>query len=203
MEKPATRPKSIVNIFHFLSKPTSLVYIPPHPPYSPRGENTCPNKGFAVSLVPRAARVRKGKSSSGAEEEPTSPKVSCTGQIKRKKKKKKNQQQQQQQLPCRTSTLHADRRENNRIFTENTKSSAMAPPTMMVAVGEMRRFASGRKGGAAAAAAAAALREFDWEKVEREMKLDAENGGVVKEARKEVNLWKRRAMASRPIPLET
>nr|CAD1821302.1 unnamed protein product [Ananas comosus var. bracteatus] len=202
MEKPATRPKSIVNIFHFLSKPTSLVYIPPHPPYSPRGENTCPNKGFAVSLVPRAARVRKGKSSSGAEEEPTSPKVSCTGQIKRKKKKKKKnqQQQQQQQLPCRTSTLHADRRENNRIFTENTKSSAMAPPTMMVAVGEMRRFASGRKGGAVAAAA---LREFDWEKVEREMKLDAENGGVVKEARKEVNLWKRRAMASRPIPLET
>lgn len=100
MEKQA-KPKS--NILKFLPKAASVVSFQ-NPPFSPNREkrldhhmihkiktHTC--RGFSgpiISIIPDEARRKPKSGSFETQEEPTSPKVSCMGQIKAHKKLKKN-----------------------------------------------------------------------------------------------------------------
>lgn len=56
-----------------------------NPPFSPNREKAQARKGFSGPMIPAEARY-KSKNSSYISHEPTSPKVSCMGQIKHKKK---------------------------------------------------------------------------------------------------------------------
>ncbi|KAK1400379.1 hypothetical protein POM88_010242 [Heracleum sosnowskyi] len=56
-----------------------------NPPYSPNREKAQARKGFSGPMFPAESRY-KSKNSSYISHEPTSPKVSCMGQIKHKKK---------------------------------------------------------------------------------------------------------------------
>lgn len=56
-----------------------------NPPFSPNREKAQARKGFSGPMIPPEAR-HKSKNSSYISHEPTSPKVSCMGQIKHKKK---------------------------------------------------------------------------------------------------------------------
>ncbi|KAL8150076.1 uncharacterized protein At1g76070-like [Apium graveolens] len=56
-----------------------------NPPFSPNREKAHARKGFSGPMIPAEARY-KSKNSSYISHEPTSPKVSCMGQIKHKKK---------------------------------------------------------------------------------------------------------------------
>ncbi|CAD5166203.1 uncharacterized protein At1g76070-like [Musa acuminata AAA Group] len=234
MEKP--RRSSIIS---FLPNRASFSHIPHHP-YSPGRENPAKmralqNKGFSgpmVSIVPMEAR-RKQKNRGGFEtpEEPTSPKVTCMGQIKLRK------------MASRCKKPSPDRRERKPSFiirkifrrkgkaaasrgpdagesgaTRPTTRAAAAVPARAPLLGQTRRFASSRE----------SLGDFDWRKVlEREdggegtyyagdEGSDAEEdeviiphsapiilGGMVAavEPKKEVNLWKRRTL-SPPLPLQ-
>ncbi|KAK3038890.1 hypothetical protein RJ639_028612 [Escallonia herrerae] len=98
MEKPAKTTKS--KLLKFLPKATSAVSFQ-NPPFSPNREKRSENakigkthfrKGFSgpiISLIPAEAR-RKPRNSTFIAQEPTSPKISCMGQIKHKKKIQKN-----------------------------------------------------------------------------------------------------------------
>ncbi|XVE82423.1 hypothetical protein DITRI_Ditri16bG0003600 [Diplodiscus trichospermus] len=71
-------------ILAFLPKAASAVTFQVSPPISPVGKGL--TAGPVVSLIPKEA-PRKSKNGSFDAREPTSPKVSCMGQIKCKKKK--------------------------------------------------------------------------------------------------------------------
>ncbi|XP_072965429.1 uncharacterized protein At1g76070-like [Typha angustifolia] len=224
MEKPPRSSKSS-SLFNFLSKPSSFSI--PYPKYNPKRENN-PHKhksfnsrstfsGPIVSLVPVEARRKEKKGDVCFDvEEPTSPKVSCMGQVKLKKKacrdksKRKPQEQKEKKKKKKPSLFGS----NTFHVKERPQMPAGAP-----AVGEMRRFASGRE----------RLGDFDWKMVERKVKVapgycngfedddddydDDEviiahsapmvlgGGGTSLEKEKEVCLWKRRTMA-RPPPLQ-
>ncbi|KAI3460432.1 hypothetical protein Pfo_017095 [Paulownia fortunei] len=100
MEKAATKSKN--KILKFLPKAAQAAVSFQNRPFSPRGDKrpdvnahrlrTHFNKGFSgpmVSMIPAEAR---GKSKNFETQEPTSPKVSCMGQIKHKKKISKKKQ---------------------------------------------------------------------------------------------------------------
>ncbi|VVA95449.1 unnamed protein product [Arabis nemorensis] len=179
-----------------------------------------------VPLVPNAARVRRNKNDA-VWDEPTSPKVSCIGQIKRVKSKrspKKNRATTKSLIPKipKTSSLTKEDEKSRgfskikRLFSfssatpsRQTHSSAVAehPVTVVSAaaapsLGQMKKFASSRD----------ALGGFDWSV---EMKQDVESPAdhhrgyysddevrapLSLKPKKEVNLWKRRTMDP-PKPL--
>lgn len=79
MEKSGIKPKN-----RLLKLASSAVSFQ-NPPFSPNREKAQARKGFSGPMIPAEARY-KSKNSSYITHEPTSPKVSCMGQIKHKKK---------------------------------------------------------------------------------------------------------------------
>lgn len=77
MEKSGIKPKN-----RLLKLASSAVSFQP---FSPNREKAQARKGFSGPMIPAEARY-KSKNSSYISHEPTSPKVSCMGQIKHKKK---------------------------------------------------------------------------------------------------------------------
>jgi len=79
------------NFLKFLTKqPATLVVAFQNPTPSP-----CRSPARMVSIIPREAR-RKRRGESFSTREPTSPKVSCMGQVQCKKKRKARKQKQAQ-----------------------------------------------------------------------------------------------------------
>ncbi|XP_010935181.1 uncharacterized protein At1g76070 [Elaeis guineensis] len=229
MEKP-TRAKA-TKIFSFLPKPTSFSI--PHPPaYSPGRENPAKSKalhktfsGPIISIIPVEAR-RKEKNGGGFDaQEPTSPKVSCIGQVKHKKpcRPKRSSPPRQERKPANfiiRKMFQRKARPGRRMDAAESSEGRPAVVGRAPSLGQMQRFTSGRE----------TLRDFDWRKVEMKQEAatgdpekcpssdeesDEEHdvaiyhsaplmvgGGVVgMEPRKEVNLWKRRTLAP-PAPLQ-
>uniref|UniRef100_J3MZP7 Uncharacterized protein n=1 Tax=Oryza brachyantha TaxID=4533 RepID=J3MZP7_ORYBR len=188
------------------STTTSSSSAPPHGRWSFNHRNAF--SGPIVSIVPPEARggTRRGDHRSGYRTpEPSSPKVSCIGQIKKAKASKgakaalcKNGACPLPPRPpadgCRKQKSSLVRR---MLFRRSRSRSS--------SLGQMKRFTSGR----------AAFEDFDWRDAERRASDDDDDdvlvahsaplvlgGGLVaSEPRKEVNLWSRRPMAP-PTPLQ-
>ncbi|KAA8528783.1 hypothetical protein F0562_036138 [Nyssa sinensis] len=167
MEKPA---KSKSGLLKFLPRAASAVTFQ-NPPFSPNRDNkmkTHVGKGFSgpiISIIPAEAR-RKPKNSSFATQEPTSPKVSCMGQIKLKHKHKKKIKKTKQAVSLpkdfkpAPSPVEAKKKPSTirNIFSSakpGRKSDASAdhdhdhkPPlpdrSAAPSLNQMKRFASGR-----------------------------------------------------------
>ncbi|GAA0172142.1 hypothetical protein LIER_26027 [Lithospermum erythrorhizon] len=198
------------------------------------------NKGFSgpISIIPQEARNKSKNSETEFDtHEPTSPRISCMGQIKNRKKlsKKKNVLSQKDVHKNHESPAsHAVKkkpsnggflglfgnakcgRKSSGAFLEKPKEMTNVAPNL----GQMRRFASGRE----------SLANFDWTKAQiapgnysdeesRGEEYDEEvmipfsapiprGGGefarIPLEAKKEINIWKRRTMVQpRPLNMDT
>ncbi|XP_038877727.1 uncharacterized protein At1g76070-like [Benincasa hispida] len=214
MEKHS-KPKS--QFMKFLPRAASAVNFN-NPPVSPgRETRPLPGRGFSgpmmISIIPREARS-KSNNSGFETPEPTSPKVSCIGQIKHKKKLKDLAKKA-------AATVESKKRHPpsgiKRILTggkvlgrAKSNVAAAAPsgkpplPERAPGLNQMKRFSSGR----------GALANFDWtaqiapDDVEgeeaggggrRTVWIDEEVGPL--QPRKEVNIWKRRTVVP-PTPLQ-
>lgn len=216
-EKPSSKPKS--NFLRLLPKAAQAAVSFQNPPYSPGRA-----KGFSGPMIPAEAR---GKSRNFETTEPTSPKISCMGQIKHKKKMCKKQASLPKGFkpvlnpPARPEPEKKQPSGLMKMFSVRRKSDACKPPLPERAPGlsQMRRFASSRD----------TFANFDWSAAsqiapaeERDFYSDEDGeedgaviafsapilmagagirGGLNLEPRKEINLWKRRTMAQ-PKPLQ-
>lgn len=156
---------------------------------SPRKSNagkglTSPN----ISIIPAEAR-RKPKNGSFEAKEPTSPKVSCFGQVNyNKKKKKNNSHNKAKQVSCGKEVKKLPPRMIGRKH-DGFVDKPVAPDQRVVpSLGQMKGFVSGH----------GLLSDFEWT-VQGD--LDEEDQVIVIEPKKEVNLWKRRAIVP-PIRLQ-
>lgn len=131
--------------FKFLPKrPVASVSSYQNPTLSPNASVTTARK---VSIIPKEAR-RKHRSISFSAREPSSPKVSCIGQVKCKKKKRKAKRVHQSSTKKNDSvTSH----ENKKILLQSEKAlvveenQELAPSMLIVpTLGTMRKFESGR-----------------------------------------------------------
>ncbi|KAK7250776.1 hypothetical protein RIF29_33444 [Crotalaria pallida] len=112
-------------------------------PTSNRGRRSSSHK---VSIIPKDAR-RKYTSTSFSAREPSSPKVSCMGQVQSKKKIKAQKQKALQQLPTKESDYvyvpSSDQGPNPRgkefVLEEKAPTTQIAP-----SLGTMKKFTSGR-----------------------------------------------------------
>ncbi|OAY22573.1 uncharacterized protein At1g76070 [Manihot esculenta] len=179
MEK---QPKSKNKILKFLPKAASAVYFQ-NPAFSPGRDKRSDNhfhrfkahagKGFSgpiVPMIPDEVR-RKPKNGSFDTQEPTSPKVSCMGQIKHKKKMVSNCKAAKRASPPRETkpassprevkkhgstikrlftsgkTTERRRRSDASVYDKQALSADRAP-----SLNQMKRFASGRD----------TFANFDW-----------------------------------------
>ncbi|XP_077231292.1 uncharacterized protein At1g76070-like [Tasmannia lanceolata] len=226
MEK-TKRSKS--KIFSFLPKTARVSFS--NPSYSPGRERRQENlnkfkhnagKGFSgpiISIIPVEAR-RKTRNGSFDTQEPTSPKVSCIGQIKHKKRickakfpspKQEKVKKEKPKLSPKFSSSFA------RIFLAGRRSDVKAEkvdlPARDPTLSQLKQFSSGRS----------AFADFDWRAdggrnyfsdEERDQSDEEEEedfiphsaplgvgGRVALGPRKEVSIWKRRTM-DRPKPLQ-
>ncbi|XP_020216170.1 uncharacterized protein At1g76070 [Cajanus cajan] len=137
------------NFLKFLSKqPVDLVVAFQNPTLSP-----CRSPAHLVSIIPKEAR-RKHRGESFSAREPTSPKVSCMGQVQGKKKRKARKQkraQVQAQSQAQKSEcvgeknkillwIHKEGRKHNDKVLEEKASGTVEAPTLNT----MKKFASGR-----------------------------------------------------------
>lgn len=207
-----------------------------NPPLSPGRDHTKWSRqrgGSMISMIPAEARTRArdGGGSNIDSPDPTSPKVSCMGQIKHKKKQIKKAKAQSVSLLKDVREVREDSSAFRRILhgSKHPPASAAkldhgveeaAPPPALAA---MKRFASGRN----------SLTEFDWKAHAPAVDMDHDGyfsdqdgeesdaeeeviipfsapimvgggyhgGRVPLKPRKEINLWKRRTMAP-PRPLQ-
>ncbi|KAI3875784.1 hypothetical protein MKX03_023707 [Papaver bracteatum] len=178
-----------MKIFSFLPKSATVTFQQNPAPYSPGRENNHKlksshvNKGFSGQLIPDEARRKSSSNerSFDSTQEPTSPKVSCMGQIKLKKKvynnsKSPSKEEQDQQKknkkrtknhkdnnkPSKTSEeavppAAAPKEENKKkfdFFVSNNKKQqpSLANTKAAPSLDQMKRFASGRE----------SLANFDW-----------------------------------------
>ncbi|KAI3960672.1 hypothetical protein MKX01_003846 [Papaver californicum] len=175
-----------MKIFSFLPKSASVTFQQ-NPPFSPGRENNNKlkshvNKGFSGQLIPDEARRKSSSNerSFDSTQEPTSPKVSCMGQIKLKKKvynsKSPNKEEQDHQkkkkkriikskekpsktseqvvLPAPTSSKNS-KEDNHKKFdslVSSNKKPSLAHTKAAPSLDQMKRFASGRE----------SLANFDW-----------------------------------------
>ncbi|KAG9442862.1 hypothetical protein H6P81_018716 [Aristolochia fimbriata] len=158
MEKPA-KSKSKIFSFIFLNQP-----------FSPGRDKFKAGKGFSgpiISIIPAEAR-RKTRNGSFDAQEPTSPKVSCIGQIKHKKKICKAKCATAAAVPAAVKESKGRKKGKQhssaigRMFrggkgrkgaAEESKEEVdleVRPPPP--GLGQMRKFSSGRE----------AFRDFDW-----------------------------------------
>ncbi|KAG8050390.1 hypothetical protein GUJ93_ZPchr0009g491 [Zizania palustris] len=200
---------------------TSSAVVPPHGRSSFNRRNAF--SGPIVSIVPPEARGAGGgrKGSRGEHRsgfrtpEPSSPKVSCIGQIKKAKacckngacplprapKPPKSSLVKRMPMLFRRSRSRSSSRGSFFKGRPGRTAVAAAPAPAPVGLGQMKRFTSGR----------AAFEDFDWRDADRRASDDDEEafvahsapllvlgGGLLvaaSEPRKEVNLWSRRPMA--------
>ncbi|PIN01373.1 hypothetical protein CDL12_26115 [Handroanthus impetiginosus] len=182
MEKPAAKSKN--KILKFLPKAAQAAVSFQNLPFSPRGRDkrsdlnaqrlkTHQNRGFSapiVSMIPAEAR-RKLKNFE-SQEEPTSPKVSCMGQIKQKSKisEKKHASLPKEFKPEKVikarrrgpdSDIKKKRSGIKKIFGGGRKSDDLIDEGKTPiedgapSLGQMRRFASSRD----------TFANFDWRTV--------------------------------------
>ncbi|CAI9763850.1 unnamed protein product [Fraxinus pennsylvanica] len=191
------------------------------------------SSGLIMSIIPAEARTGKSKNT----QEPTSPKISCMGQIKHKKQLCRNKcvslakeieprikligpppelkKKPSTVLNILSSTVKPERRKSDVSVDQCNKSSLLDRAST---ISQMKRFSSTRD--------SHTLVNFDWRTAqialeEREYYSEGEEyeeiiplsapplvagcglggGGVAVEPRKEINLWRRRAMAQ-PKPLQ-
>ncbi|KAE8709883.1 Chloroplastic drought-induced stress protein of 32 kD [Hibiscus syriacus] len=198
-----------------------------NPPFSPsrdkRAISAC--KGLfpcpIVSIIPDEAR-RKSEAGTFETQEPTSPRVSCIGQIKHKKNIRKGKRDLK--AVCESTHKYSSPREVNKELGDEDS----APP-----LGQLKRFASGRDGLASFGWTAQinavhveadqhrddysdeegrAFSDLEYEEDEEEEEEEegmvrfsgataVGAGGLGLQPRKEINIWKRRA-TNPPKPLQ-
>lgn len=187
--EPQKQGKPRIKILKFLPKAASAVYFH-SAPYSPKrsSENTGKHKGhggrgaFSGPLIPDEARrkprnVGSSSFSSVEEYEPTSPKVSCMGQIKHKKQQHQQiknikraglpprDQSKPAALSPREIKKHASafrrmlssvnpKRKSDADSDIDDNSKAAGLPDRAPSLSQMRQFASGR---------GHAFANFDWQ----------------------------------------
>ncbi|XP_047323584.1 uncharacterized protein At1g76070 [Impatiens glandulifera] len=183
MDKPPARPKS--KLLKFLPKAAPSAITFHNPPFSPgRSEQHPPTKHkpphprSGLSVIPSGATHRKNhpKNSGDFEnQEPTSPKISCMGQIKIKHNTKKiNKKEIDKPKHIKSAAASHKQHVLKRIFggggggggggtkpsfrksksdmSAAVSSSKMSPPNRAPALSQMQRFSSGRE----------SLAGFDW-----------------------------------------
>ncbi|GAB4832970.1 hypothetical protein Ancab_006991 [Ancistrocladus abbreviatus] len=171
MEK-ANKPKN--NLFlKYLPRAASAVSFQ-NPTFSPGRDKRSSTKhglGFSGPLIPLEARRRpKNGSTSNFDvaQEPTSPKVSCIGQIKLKHKQKKMIKKMKSQPSVSSSAQHHHKAKESKkqpikfhkifgksksdIFEGKSNSCGVKVSEEAPSLGMMRKFASGRE----------TLGNFDW-----------------------------------------
>ncbi|KAI3914045.1 hypothetical protein MKW98_010857 [Papaver atlanticum] len=179
-----------MKIFSFLPKSATVTFQQNPSPFSPGRENNHKlksshvNKGFSGQLIPDEARRKSSSNdrSFDSTQEPTSPKVSCMGQIKLKKKvynsKSPNKEEQDHQkknkkrtknhkdnkpsktseevVPPAAASSKISKEENKKKFdsmvSNNKKQPSLANTKAAPSLDQMKRFASGRE----------SLANFDW-----------------------------------------
>ncbi|GKU90166.1 hypothetical protein SLEP1_g4202 [Rubroshorea leprosula] len=158
MEKQGKRKSMILK---FLPKVASAVTFQ-NPPFSPGRDKRF--SGPIVSIIPDEARRKTSNNESYETPEPTSPKISCMGQIKHKKKicKSKREMAVREGLELKKAASSPKEKKKHSsairgMFTsskpatksdENKKSLSDKAPSL----GQMKQFASSR----------VAFAEFDW-----------------------------------------
>ncbi|KAF9683187.1 hypothetical protein SADUNF_Sadunf05G0186400 [Salix dunnii] len=176
MEKlAAASPKMILRFIPKVVSAVNFHNLTVSPGRDKRSENTHRHKAIAGkglnpvrSLIPVAVRRRQKNENFETQEEPTSPKVSCIGQIKHKKMPNKGQIKRVSWLPQETKSVpqqtppqvknHASKLK--RLFTGSNAgrrsdvSGGDKPklPEKTPSLSQMKRFASGRD----------TLASFDW-----------------------------------------
>ncbi|KAG5245480.1 RNA polymerase II, heptapeptide repeat, eukaryotic [Salix suchowensis] len=175
--------KSKFSIFDCLPKAASPVTFQSPPP-SPRS----PHRGLSgrfVSLVPQEAR-RKGRSGSCDErEEPSSPKVSCTGKVNNKNKIKP--QATKPESSPKPAVLKGKKQGLQPDTSRGSPPDADKGPSLV----HMKRFSS----------SCSELKDFDWRAHDEVFIVVEVDEDIPREPKKQVNLWKRRSMAH-PGPLQ-
>ncbi|PHU21027.1 hypothetical protein BC332_12178 [Capsicum chinense] len=162
-------------ILKFLPKAATATVIFQNHPFSPGREKRLHHhnnhKGFSgpiISIIPAEARNRK--SNNVTNQEPTSPKVSCIGQIKQRKNKATKMKKEKatntkiplEKIPSKTKSSKYNFRnifQRARKFDvdDNTSIASEVVPNSAPCLGHMRKFASGREGN---------LSNFDWKNVQ-------------------------------------
>ncbi|KAE8666436.1 Chloroplastic drought-induced stress protein of 32 kD [Hibiscus syriacus] len=200
-------------ILKFLPKAVSAVVSVgfQNPPFSPSRDKRAISAGKGllhcpiVSIIPDEAR-RKAEAGTMETQEPTSPKVSCIGQIKHKK----NIRKAKRYLKAVSESTHKYSSPREIKKQEKELGDDDSAPSL----GQVKRFASGSDG----------LASFDWtaniaEHVEADQHRDFYSyeeerehsdleeevmvpfTGLALQPRKEINIWKRRA-TNPPTPLQ-
>ncbi|CAH8334441.1 unnamed protein product [Eruca vesicaria subsp. sativa] len=160
---PTSKPKNKNKLLKMLPKAMSFGQRRV-PPFSPgkdlhNATSSSNNKSFSgpMVLVPNAARVRRNKTDDAVWDEPTSPKVSCIGQIKLVKSKRSSPKKNPKTSSLTKEDDHKGRLSKfKRLFSfpstaggnTSRKSHPVAvaehPVTVVPSLGQMKKFASGR-----------------------------------------------------------
>lgn len=226
MEKPASNHKLRNKILKLFPKAISFQNLP----FSPRRDSRADvrprahhNKAFSGPIVPMIPAEARRKPKNFETQEPTSPKVSCTGRVNHKSKisRKKHVSLPKEFKPVPLSQPErsgpAGPVKKKKSGIKKIMRKSREPVSRAESAGEsapslshMRRFASSRD----------TFANFDWTtaQIAPEYSSDEEDGGggipfsepilmagggdrLELEPKKEINLWKRRTMAQ-PKSLE-
>ncbi|KAH0462977.1 hypothetical protein IEQ34_007559 [Dendrobium chrysotoxum] len=219
MEKPPRSKGTIV--LKYLQKAATFTIT--NNPHSPRGERLSAIRGLSgpiASIIPTEARHKK-RNDDAFDEEPTSPKVTCIGQIKHKKAAG-TKERQKKKVPSGLTRMFSQRVRPDHKEVEvkekkkkkekrqelATDTAATAAPAPAPALGQLKKFASRRE----------SLADFDWEKAAAAENSDYEEGiedqmniyhsaplvlggDVMAAEHKEIGLWRRRSIAAL-MPIE-
>ncbi|KAL2348652.1 hypothetical protein Fmac_002652 [Flemingia macrophylla] len=128
------------NFFKFLSKqPVDLVVAFQNPTLSP-----CRSPARVVSIIPKEAR-RKQRDESFGMREPTSPKVSCMGQVQGKKKRKARKHKRAQAQAQKSQSVGEKKKIVIWIDKQKQKNKALEEKEVEApTLSTMKKFASGR-----------------------------------------------------------
>jgi len=204
------RRKSKFSVFACLPQAASPVTFQ-SPPTSPRMSNTDRGlSGRIVSLVPKEARTRARSGNFDDAQEPSSPKVSCTGKVNNKSKKKPQATKSDSCPKPTVLTVFKGQKQGLQSDTSRGRPPvADKPPSL----GHMKQFSSN----------CGVLRDFDWEAHDvsgmpdnsNYSSYDEKNGDkekvfivvevdedIPRESKKQVELWRRRSCRTPPGPLQ-
>ncbi|KAI0514234.1 hypothetical protein KFK09_010269 [Dendrobium nobile] len=217
MEKPARSKGTIV--LKYLQKAATFTIT--NNPHSPRGERLSTIRGLSgpiASIIPTEARHKK-RNDDAFDEEPTSPKVTCIGQIKHKKtagtKERKKTKVPSGLTRMFSQRVRPDHKEAMEVKEKKKKKKKekrqdLATDAAAPALGQLKKFASRRE--------SSSLADFDWEKAAAAENSDYEEGkedlmniyhsaplvlggDVMAAEHKEIGLWRRRSIAAL-MPIE-
>ncbi|KAG6388483.1 hypothetical protein SASPL_149911 [Salvia splendens] len=213
MEKASSKSKS--KILRLIPKSASAAVSFQNPRVSGNSNNLKYQlyrafSGPMISMIPAEARE---ESKSSEMQEPTSPKISCMGQIKHKKKICRLPPQFGPVIAAQPATLKKNPSVIKKIFNGRRKSDdsinrGKPPlPDRAPALSHLMRFASSRDAFACRDWATEAGDGGDWGSYsdgddDVVFPMLGSGAGLVLEPRKEINLWKRRTVAQlKPLQL--